>query len=554
VNALAKAGTDLYAGGNFTLAGGVSAKFIARWNGATWSPLGAGMNTNVMALGISGGTVYAGGTFTNAGGIPATRIAKWNGSSWSAFGTGANDTVQKICVQGTNVYAGGLFTTIDDALLNHVGVWNGTKWSALERRNQSNGASFQVRALAADGTNIYAGGLFTGIGKAVGRLAKWDGANWTPVGGSILGTNIGSGTSITAIAVNGNNVYIGGSFTNAGGVTVNNIARWNGTTWSALGSGIFGSVSAIAVTNNQVYVGGTFQNAGGITAFNIAKWDGANWSELPGAGFFGNVNNFLVSAIVLSGTKVYVGGAFTASGFSSGSSTHIAYNDGTDWFPLGTGVNSNVTAIAIIGTDVYAGGRFTSASGTSASRIAKWNGTSWSALGSGTIGSSTTFLNVSALAAVGTNLYAAGGFTNVGGVTVSRVAKWNGSSWSALGSGIERAGGGAAVGVLVSSGNDLYAGGIFEAAGTKPAQNIARWNDQLSFYPPPLIKLTSPIKLPNGQFQFHFSGTSGENYIIQGSTNLVNWVPLLTNSATALDFVDTNAAGFGRRFYRVSVP
>ena len=48
------------------------------------------MNGMVRALAVSGSDLYAGGSFTTAGGSAANRIAKWNGSGWSALGSGMN--------------------------------------------------------------------------------------------------------------------------------------------------------------------------------------------------------------------------------------------------------------------------------------------------------------------------------------------------------------------------------------------------------------------------------------------------------------------------------
>ena len=81
------------------------------------------------------------------------------------------------------------------------------------------------------------------------------------------------------------------------------------------------------------------------------------------------------------------------------------------------------------------GGEFTTVgAGVPAARIATWNGTSWSALGSG------LSFTVQALAAhddgSGPGLHAAGGFLAAGGVAVRRIAKWDGASWAALGSGL----------------------------------------------------------------------------------------------------------------------
>src|SRR6266496_2923142 len=62
----------------------------------------------------------------------------------------------------------------------------------------------------------------------------------------------------------------------------------------------------------------------------------------------------------------------------------------------------------------YVGGTFTSAGGSAAMNIAKWNGSAWSALGSGLGGGSGNYLFVYALAVSGSDLYA-GSFTTAGG-------------------------------------------------------------------------------------------------------------------------------------------
>ena len=74
-------GEALYAGGNFTTAGGVAANRIARWDGSAWSPLGLGTNGRIHALAAfddgSGPGLYMGGTFTTAGGVALGRMARW---------------------------------------------------------------------------------------------------------------------------------------------------------------------------------------------------------------------------------------------------------------------------------------------------------------------------------------------------------------------------------------------------------------------------------------------------------------------------------------------
>jgi len=154
VTALAVSGTNLYAGGMFTNAGGVPASLIAKWDGSGWSALGSGMSSaysypSVNALAVSGTDLYAGGFFTNAGGVTAYNIAKWNGSAWSALGSGMNDYVYALAVSGTNLYAGGLFFRAGGVMANYIAKWDGSAWSAL-----GSGIGGYVYALAVSGTNL----------------------------------------------------------------------------------------------------------------------------------------------------------------------------------------------------------------------------------------------------------------------------------------------------------------------------------------------------------------------------------------------------------------
>jgi hypothetical protein len=60
--------------------------------------------------------------------------------------------------------------------------------------------------------------------------------------------------------------------------------------------------------------------------------------------------------------------------------------------------------------------------------------------------------------------------------------------------------------------------------------------------------LTSLTKT-NGQFRFQVSGFAATNYVIQASSNLINWVSLQTN-LSPFSFTDPNAGGYAQRFYR----
>src|SRR5439155_19335249 len=119
---------NLYIGGYFTLVGDVFANYVAKWNGSSWSALGSGMGGGgshgngpfVSALAVSGSDLYAGGGVTTAGGSAANNIAKWDGSSWTALGSGMNGFVAALAVSGSDLYAGGDFTTAGGKLSAYI--------------------------------------------------------------------------------------------------------------------------------------------------------------------------------------------------------------------------------------------------------------------------------------------------------------------------------------------------------------------------------------------------------------------------------------------------
>ena len=305
---------NLYVGGDFTIAGGVSATNVAKWNGSTWSALSSvGMNGGVSALLAVGNELYAGGQFTTAGGVPATNIAKWNGTNWSALGLGVSAQpyyagyVSALAVSGSNLYAAGYFTNAGGLPANYIAKWNGSSWSAL-----STGVDNVVQALVVSGGDVYAGGWFTTAGGLPANyIAKWNGESWSALGS-------GMDSRVYSLAVLGSDLYAGGYFKTAGGVSATNIARWDGTNWSAVGLGIrvaigvpepyyIGAVDALAVSGNDLYAAGDYSYDSADVS-RIAKWNGSDWSVL------GSGMNDDVGALAILGSDLYAGGSFSLAG------------------------------------------------------------------------------------------------------------------------------------------------------------------------------------------------------------------------------------------------
>lgn len=525
VTAIAVDGSNVYVGGNFTDAGGVpSADYIVRWDGTRWNSLGAGLNNIVNAIVVANGIVYVGGNFTDAGGDSnGDRVAMWDGSSWRSMGTGVNSTVNALTHDGTDLYAGGDFSsTNSDTSIKYVARWNGTTWSKLG----STTFTGSVSALATTSTRIYIGGSFLDAGSNTNadRIVAWNksGSSWEAMGSGASG-------QVSAInAVSDSEVYAGGLFANLGGVSnTTNIGRWDGTAWQAMGTGTSNTVRVIVGSGSAVYVGGDFTTVNGSTSVSrVALWNGtsSSWSAVGSNG-----PGSTVYALGVSGANLHIGGAFTdvagrypadylirwdgstfqawgvwlgtwddqtygpsVSAMAAGSGStiyvggtftdfagipecdYICQWNGSAWSGLGSGLNGTVSAITVSGSDVYVGGSFADAGGLAAAdRLAKWSGSAWSAVGA-LAGPNPAITNgsVTAVAVSDSDVYVGGSFINAAGNgAADRIAKYDGTSWSAMGSGVSSG----TIYSIVISGTNIYIGGSFLNAGDDvDADYIAR--------------------------------------------------------------------------------
>jgi hypothetical protein len=470
VKAIAVIGNDLYIGGTFTSVHGIAANNIAFWNGNIWQPMGSGvtdpdqdlcLNNTVNAIVVKDNNVYVGGGFTKAGGKDIPYLARWDGQDWYSLGGHANNEVAVIKIDGNNIFAGGYFS--------HIG-------------GQFSGDS-------------YAGGI------PVNNIAKWNGSEWTPLGDGVNDTGDPSCAGVRAIAVNGSDIYVGGRFAKAGNVSANNIAKWDGTNWSALGTGIHSDkygigpvVNAIEVMNGDVYVGGSFTGAGSTSARHIARWDGIQWYEINQTfntiwAIKANDNNLYVAGQFYGGVSKWDGenwSIFSNGPFGHAFSSAIDGDDaGSDIYSDNRFINNNffVYSIALIGNNIYVGGQFPSG-------IAKWDGNHWYAIGNeGYYGANG---DIHIITIHNNDIYVGGNFSMIGGIEANCIAKWNDTSWSRLGSGFSGRHyytffhqgrmiryhyfDGPCVKTIVIDGNNVYAGGTFKAAGGNNALCIASWN------------------------------------------------------------------------------
>lgn len=421
-----------------------------------------GVNGNVYALASIGSNVYVGGTFTQAGGSNMQHLARWNGRSWSRLGTGVaypggNAYVYALTASGTNLYVGGSFRTAGGLASSLIAKWDGNNWSALGGGITDPGPQPTVNAIAVDGSSVYAGGSFQAFGAVTAtNIAKWNGLAWSSIGG-VSGIN----ASVTALAVSGGELYVGGRFGTAGTVPVANLAKWNGTSWSDIGGGVNGNVTSLAVMNGELFVYGSFTTVGGsLIARGFAKWNGTAWST-PQTGLVTNVGGF-----AMSDGQLYLGGNITNAGVSL---SRFARWDGVTWNLIGNdgdlGASCNFLGLTTRGSNVFFGGNFANPLGAVLpNNVIEWDGNDWRCLGQG------LDFAANSLAVIGTNVYAAGS-GRAGGQLVTNIAKWDGYRWSTTGGKLN-----ASVLALAASGTNLYASGSFTSAGGVPASHIARWD------------------------------------------------------------------------------
>ena len=373
----------------------------------------------------TGPALYVTGDFLIAGSSAASRVARFRAGVWEPLGAGFDDVGRALVVH-------------DDG----------------------------------SGPAIYCGGGFLNSGSTpVNGIARWSPAttSWIPVGGGFGGAavKVWALTSWAPVLGGTPNLYAGGAFSTAGGAPALNIATWNGTIWSAMGSGYTGSGVVRAVkgwTNpsgvRELVIGGTMSSplrrfVPGIGSNPVGSWVpilGLNNISLA-VGPFGTLTYpALVAAIEVydegAGDRLFVGGAFDLAGGHV--STSIARWDGSifsglDYFGLvgfpagleqeGAVVNAMKTGDIGFGPELFIGG--SSQWNSPQNYFARWNGStltpvapqpSASALYKGFV----RCLSVGDIG-LGTSMFVGGLFDGVVDMQVGRIASYSGSGYGAIG-------------------------------------------------------------------------------------------------------------------------
>ena len=305
----------------------------------------------------------------------------------------------------------------------------------------------------------------------------------------------GVGSRVSAVAVDGDVVYVGGSFTSAGGLPIKYIAKWDGRRWHSLGTGVNNYVTALAVdADHNLYVGGDFTSAGGKTVKQLAMWDGAAWQNVGGGISSADGYSAYVYDLLVDGDSLYVGGRFNRAHTTVVNGVARFDTTAQTWNAMNGGVNAccsataggDVRALAKSGTTLYVGGSFEGAGGTATGyrSLAAWSGTAWSNVGGGVGSGAYSRGTVHTLAVDGTNLYVGGSFDRTTeDKLIAGLQMWNGTTWSNVGDGwgdgARTTYGPATVYDVAVTGGSVYIGGSFTQVDGAPARYFARYDGEV---------------------------------------------------------------------------
>jgi len=326
-------GESLYATGSFSIPGVSGGSLIARWDGNGWNPVGGGLqNQYSNTVTAFQGDLFVGGYFDAAGGVSDTaKLARYNtGTGWSSMDAQLQSFLSSVWDltsydDGTGealIIAGNYQGIGGHAGLDHICKWDGTDFSPLGGTIGGAVPLIVLDVLTADmgtGSTLYAGGRFLNINSVdAANIASWNGSAWSPLGGGLTRTaGIAQVFHMTAWDDgNGMAIYAGGSFNRAGGLPVEDVAKWDGKSWSGMGDGFDSAVQELIAfddgTGEALYALGNFTHSGAVPMNHIAKWNGSSW-EAVGSGADANIFGAFVDDTG-EGQSLIMGGSFNTAG------------------------------------------------------------------------------------------------------------------------------------------------------------------------------------------------------------------------------------------------
>lgn len=379
VTALAVDATSVAVGGSFASFNGAVRDGVATLDPVTGAvhpgfALSAGAGGSVEALVLDGGTLLVAGRFSGFDAVRRPRLAAIEVRSGELdvgfdVGAGPDGEVHEIAAANGRIYLAGQFLNVNGTSRPYVAAVNSTSGAVDVGFATGTGPSSMAHAIHATATRVYVGGAFT----TVNGTTRAGIAALNPTTGAVeLAFNPGTGAAgtVDALAVVGNRLYLGGSFTTLAGASRTRIGALDATTGALdtsflAGGGADSTVRAFTSHNGSLYAAGSFGTIGGLSRGGVARLDPATGAVDPTFAPTGGS----VYGIAAHGPDVAIAGGFLTYGGQPREG--LAILDGvtgstTSYQPTGTGLRSiaetlrygGMLGIASTGTHVVGVGYF----------------------------------------------------------------------------------------------------------------------------------------------------------------------------------------------------
>ncbi len=399
--------------------------------------------------------------------ISASAQAEWQYFPRPSFAREALAAV----IHDNELIVGGYILSIHQVQTKHVAKWNGASWEAV------GAASGRVSVLASSGGALYYGSAPV-VANNQGDVSRFDGSSWSRVGTL---TVVDDYVRIDAMIDFGGSLVVSGRFEAVDGIPVEGLALFDGSTWSAIGSGPAGPgdrVTALASYQGDLVAAGEFSIASGGAADGIARWTGSAW--VP---FGDGLADAAVSLVEFDG-QLWAG-FWTPSTTPAGS--EVRRWDGSAWSAAGNGVASlcgfyapvaskGVLDLAVHDGQLFLGGTFTTGFTSDGYMAGRWNGTAWERMNSfgGEAEDFAANWSVRNLLSFEGHLVLTGYFPRSGAESIENISAWTGSGFVRVAD--DETGLDNVVNDVALADEGVVVAGNFDEAGIVKTGPVARWD------------------------------------------------------------------------------
>jgi trimeric autotransporter adhesin len=490
VQSLLSDGGTLYAAGSYRLYPSNLTPGVMRWDGSAWTALTVPAVQAVRSISTYDGNLVLCTSDTQGNN---STLMRWTDGAWTVYGpfgwrAPLSPGFSALGTLAGKLYLGGTFTDVIDAPggaprpVRMIAQWDGVRASIVSR-----GVDARVTAMLPwSGGDTLAVGRFRQAGAQPAHGIALYGADgfWRPFEG-----NRGFNADAWCATMHEGSLVVGGSFSQAGGVAVGRVARWNGGGWEAMGD-IATYPAAVASVGGALLMA-TTTSGGSLSGYEgVYRWNGVEWALLPGTA--------QTTRLFTLGDRVYINAPFTLP------VRPVMRWNGSAFEPMT--MPPGETALTILGSR---GGVLHA---TGARGIYRWSGSAFERVGPlPSLGGSFAGPDT---ADDGTLLHVPTNFSQ----TIEQVYSWDGYSWGTQGSMplVPAYSTGQSVislrpPALYVRGEDLLVGGAFQytdAGRNRPGAYFARqvrsWRPMTTAAPPEAVEVD-----PGGTITLNWELTGG---------------------------------------------